>query len=339
MYIPSIRKALSRAEDTANLGFIANLSGTWEGVGFNLIARPDKQGNSPLFLELNQTFETLSVIPIASTIPNRGNQTDDVSLFGLTYLQKVTDLTTKGALHIEPGIWIHVPSQDQGETQSVARMGTIPHGNSMLATGTAIELDPFNGNPFDPNTVSAANTAPFPVGSPMPQPGTLGGFPPYDLSNSSDAAIGFRTPAGDNPATPLPSTILGVPTLLLTAALRGQTIRKMVVINVATAASFAVAQPPIDGQPQEPTAKLFNGGGGGVENILFLQDNADVATVFATFWIETIAGATPEEDFLQMQYVQTVLLNFPLLVPGNPAVPLSWPHVSVATLHKTFGGQ
>ena len=30
-------------------------------------------------------------------------------------------------------------------------MGTIPHGNSLLAQGTAIKFDPFTGNPFDPD--------------------------------------------------------------------------------------------------------------------------------------------------------------------------------------------
>ena len=96
------------------LGFLKELSGTWEGEGFNLIARPDKEGGSPLFLELNQTFETLSFIPISSSIPNRGNAVNDIELFGLTYLQKVSDIVTKGALHIEPGIWVHIPSQDSG---------------------------------------------------------------------------------------------------------------------------------------------------------------------------------------------------------------------------------
>jgi hypothetical protein len=50
------------------------------------------------------------------------NQADMIELFGLTYFQKVTDSVTKGALHIEPGIWIHIPSRDQdnGATQSVA---------------------------------------------------------------------------------------------------------------------------------------------------------------------------------------------------------------------------
>jgi hypothetical protein len=357
--IPSIRKGHSRPQVTKDLGVLAELSGTWEGFGFNLIGRPDKQGNSPVFLELNQTFETLSFIPISSTIPNRGFAVDDIQLFGLTYLQKITDIVTGGALHIEPGIWIHIPSQDSEGTQSVARMGNIPHGNSLLAQGSAIKLDPFNGNPFDPDKVAAANTAPFPVedafpttatppgtGTGMPVPGTLSKFLPYDLSNSTPAAVNFRTPAGDADPKPLPKAILGVPmqqvildpTKLLTAALSGQTISDMVVINIATTTSLLQQQPiPSSGAQPPPVDILENvqGAGGGIENIPFLQTNADAATMFATFWIEEISAPS---QFLQLQYVQTVFLNFPIL-GVTPVANLSWPHVSVATLQKTFGGQ
>ena len=84
--IPSIRISPQRAQVDTKLGFIHQLAGTWEGFGFNLIGRPDKQGGSPVFLELNQTFETLSFIPISSTIPNRGFAIDDIELFGMTYL-------------------------------------------------------------------------------------------------------------------------------------------------------------------------------------------------------------------------------------------------------------
>lgn len=343
----TIRFSPDAAKVGTRLGFLEKLRGTWEGEGFNLVARPDKQGGSPLFLELNQTFETLSFIPISSSIPNRGNAVDDIELFGLTYLQKITDFVTGGALHIEPGIWVHVPSQDtnNGQTQSVARMGNIPHGNSLLAQGVAINLDPFNGNPFDPDLLSAVNTAPFPVGGTMPAPGTLGGFPPYDLSNLTPAAENFRTPAGNTPAIPLPTTILGVPmqdvildpVTLLTAALSDQVIERMVVINIATVGSLTQAQPGPGSPP--PKTITFTGGGGGIENIPFLQTNADAATLFATFWIEQIQGPTVDTSFLQLQYVQTVFLNFPLLRAGAAPVPLSWPHVSVATLQKTFGGQ
>src|ERR1700761_9155237 len=89
--IPSVRISPERETIGNKLGFLAELSGTWEGQGFNLIARPDKEGGSPLFLELNETFETLSFTPISSSIPNRGDLVNDIELFGLTYLQKISD--------------------------------------------------------------------------------------------------------------------------------------------------------------------------------------------------------------------------------------------------------
>jgi hypothetical protein len=307
------------------------LAGTWHGKGFNLIARPDKEGGAPLFLELNQTSETLRLDPIATSIPNRGNAQDDVELFGLTYLQKISDSVTGGALHIEPGIWVNIPKTDAPpETASIARMATIPHGNALLAEGTAISVNP-NGGTFQ---IKPATTAPFPQGGTMPAGGTQGDFPEYDLSNVTPAATNSRTPFGDSPAIPLPAAIDDVPmqdivndpTRLLQKALQGQFIKEMVVLEIATAAAINFANPtPV------------NNGGGGIENIPFLQTNANAALVFATFWIEKIKH--PIRDFMQLQYVQTVLLNFPILKPGQQPVPFSWPHVSVATLHKTFGGQ
>jgi len=67
--------------------------------------------------------------------------------------------------------------------------------------------------------------------------------------------------------------------------------------------------------------------GGGTANIAFLTGakdgpNAVAARVTATFWLETLPGDTEPR---QLQYSQLVLLNF------NG---LSWPHATVATLHK-----
>jgi len=104
--ISSIRISADNATALDNLGLLRDFAGTWHGEGFNLIARPDFEGNANLYLQLNQTHETLKIDPIGSSIPNRGFGQNDIELFGLTYLQKISDLATGGALHIEPGIWI-----------------------------------------------------------------------------------------------------------------------------------------------------------------------------------------------------------------------------------------
>jgi hypothetical protein len=332
--IPSIRISKPADEVLKDLGLLAELAGTWHGKGFNLIARPDKQGANVIFLELNQTSETLRLEPIATSIPNRGNAQGDIDLAGLTYLQKISDSVTGGALHIEPGIWVNIPKTNAPpETPSIARMGSIPHGNALLAEGTAIRVKPAGGT-FN---IAPVNTAPFPQGSPIPKGGTPAfppttnpGFPEFNLAVPNN----FRTPAGDTPPTPLPATIdtipmqdvINDPTRLLQQAIKGQDIEEMVVLQIATAATL-----------NQSTGVVPVNDGGGIENIPFLQTNANSALAFATFWIEKIKH--PAHHFMQLQYVQTVLLNFPILPPGKPPVPFSWPHVSVATLRKTFGGQ
>ena len=67
--------------------------------------------------------------------------------------------------------------------------------------------------------------------------------------------------------------------------------------------------------------------GGVTANTAFLKGGADgpnatAVSVTATFWLETLQGQSAPT---QLQYTQTVLLNF------NG---ISWPHVTVGTLHK-----
>ncbi|MGH7069742.1 MAG: hypothetical protein ACREFO_06970 [Acetobacteraceae bacterium] len=108
--VPNVRTVPTQETVVAGLGLLKDFAGTWHGQGFNLVARPDKQGNANLYLELNQTEETLKFDPISSPVPNRGFGQGDITLFGLTYLQQISDSVTGGALHIEPGIWIHQPA-------------------------------------------------------------------------------------------------------------------------------------------------------------------------------------------------------------------------------------
>jgi hypothetical protein len=132
-----------------NLGPLAPLAGSWRGGGFNVIWRPDNPESQPLgsmtkrFLELNLTSETLDFHVIPGVVPNRGlNPQTDLSLYGLHYLQRVTDadpppFSTAGqALHIEPGLFMNVPaSKDTCNKASIVRMASIPHGVAVLMQG------------------------------------------------------------------------------------------------------------------------------------------------------------------------------------------------------------
>ena len=85
-------------------------------------------------------------------------------------------------------------------------------------------------------------------------------------------------------------------------------------------------------------------GAGGIENILFLEGgepvgnkgpNADTALVYATFWIEKVMHKQ-HRPFMQLQYAQMVILDFPIFTLLPRVINLGWPHISVATLSKTF---
>ena len=381
--IPTVRIAPDNCTVANNLGLLGELAGTWEGEGFNLIARPAFELGANLYLQLNQTREVLKIDPIGSPIPNRGFGQDDIELSGLTYLQKISDVFTGGALHIEPGIWITQPTTKYpAETvppgaRIIARMGSIPHGNALLAEGIA---EHFSGPPTLKNAADEYAFSRFPSFNSVPF-ATLPTAPPVINAAGSDdslvlpPAVPFdeynvlipdgpgnpRTPFLTNPADPpLPTHIHGIPMQEVIndpIKLLQQVIKKQehhghtfegTVLNIATKRSIEFRK--VQNEPPTVTVSVPNAAGG-IENILFLEGgeptgpkgpNADSALVYATFWIEKVMHHH-HPSFLQLQYAQMVVLNFPILKPkpplpppGTPPVVLGWPHISVATLRKAF---
>jgi hypothetical protein len=192
------------------LGLLGALAGTWHGKGFNLIARPDFVDKTDLYLQLNHTKETLTFTPIGSPIPNRGFGQPDIQLFGLTYLQQISDAARDGALHIEPGIWVTQPNTTfppqnvSPPAQLVFRLGTIPHGNSLLAQGIA---ETFTGPPVLTIPGSQYSFSKFPSfnSTPFAVPPTA----PEILINAAGSSERLTAPTV--PATPFPQYDLSIP--------------------------------------------------------------------------------------------------------------------------------
>lgn len=387
--VETVRISPDNATVLSQLGYLAELVGTWEGEGFNLIARPDFHDNTNLYLQLNQTHEVLKFDAIGSAIPNRGFGQDDIELFGLNYLQKINDPFTGGALHIEPGLWITQPTTTYpAETaptgaQIVARMGSIPHGNALLAQGVAQRFEgpptlKSGANPYAFSQFPSFNSTPFgaavapasPVvnaaGSSQKQTAAAAGVAPftqYDLT-VPESATNPRTPFATNPPDPaLPPAINGVPmqdvvndpiTLLQQVVNQQKSSGHAfqgIAINIATQKNVTFFSNPNSKAGDPSSSVTETDGAGGIENILFLEGgepagakgpNAQTALVYATFWIEKV---TPKDrrPFMQLQYAQMVVLNFPIFALLNPTPPtppklvnLGWPHISVATLRKSF---
>jgi len=399
----------------STLGPLADLAGTWRGRGFNLIARPDFHDQTDLYLQLNHTDDEIKFDPIGAPVPNRGFGQDDINLFGLTYLQKITDATLGSALHIEPGIWVTLPSTltfppDRPPTGGhlVARMGTIPHGNSILVEGFA---EAFTGPPvlktsteqYNGSIFPSFNSTPFGVPPTAPNPpgiviNAAGSsekltaptvpatpFPQYDLSIPIGAipagfhvgATVYNPPFSLNTRTPFNSTFPGLNNTPKNQALVNDPItllqdevHKLVhegysfegtALNIATQATINFLKTPNSGAGglvTPLTVPTFGGGTPDIPNIQFLLgetitttppnppgskpvENAQTALVYATFWIEKVTHKQTHHTFMQLQYAQMVVLNFPIfhLFTQTPAtyVNLGWPHITVGTLRKMFG--
>jgi hypothetical protein len=297
------------------LGPLQLLGGIWKGRGFNQIWRPTNGAGSPpqdRFLQLNLTNEVLTFEEIPGDIPNRGLFTQkDIDLHGLTYLQQVEDRNVKGpngkpaGIHIEPGIWIFIPATTEpNNVATVARLGTIPHGTSILAQGSAKTT-------AGPPVFKKADITPFKIQIPPstlpPPPASLIPFPESNLAVPTP----FRSPPAE--IVGITQAMVNNPNSLLAAGILGKNIIETTTLEIST----ILRVPPV---PKS---------GGGSANISFLQGtankpNAVAAQVDATFWIETIKHLNGTKSF-QLQYTQRVLLNF-----AN----LSWPHISVATLTR-----
>lgn len=300
---PESRAATTFDLEHSRLGPLGELPGTWVGTGFNLIARPDFSDKQPFFLEINGTLETLEFSRIGGGIPNRGSEQIDIFLHGLHYLQEVADCQTHGALHIEPGLWIHIPPTTDPKVPdpTVVRQATIPHGDSLLAQSTLISqvpagptIDAVNSFPFTDAVIPGLNS---PAKNPVTNPAYLA---PYSNRELSQCCL----PTGLNL-----NAVVKDPTLVLKAAIQNQAITDTVVIVISTAAV---------------------NGSTGILNIPFVVRNANALQMDAIFWIETVKP-TEGDPFLQLQYVQRVILDFPPVPNGSI---IHWPHISVATLVK-----
>ena len=221
--------------DTA-LGALALLpEGKWSnlpsspGHGWNMIALPFA-GNNPFHyrLLLNQFNEELIFSTVDKGVPNRGINPagtieEDQFVAALQYIQNVVqvqgeDFPVSGkvavngsAIHHEPGLWLHLTNQVAPGGNDLARLGTVPHGDSLLALGTS----------------SVTNGAPvIPV---------ISGLPIGESTNPTDLNNPYLAPYKHFNNHPFRNVFNPViPNALLTAANQGVNIVKTTQIHVST---------------------------------------------------------------------------------------------------------
>ncbi|HSY24426.1 MAG TPA: heme-binding protein [Polyangiaceae bacterium] len=222
------------------LGPLAFLAGSWRGPGFNAIWRPDNS-ESPensathRFLELNLTHDSFDFTVIPGVVPNRGfNAQADLNLYGLHYLQRVSDAdpapspmvspagysqTAGQALHIEPGLIMNVPASQQPATggtlvnqPTIVRMASIPHGVTVLMQGPNPGTTPTPGKPNIPPVTPFTG---YPGLSPQPFPGpyTVPAQPAPVPQGPNPPAVGIQPITTAGAQHVIPEINIGLDTL------------------------------------------------------------------------------------------------------------------------------
>ncbi|MGI4873096.1 MAG: heme-binding protein [Janthinobacterium lividum] len=303
------------ASDGLTLGPLAGFPGTWAGPGFNLIEVPNhnqvphvKPPVDEFKLILNNTHETLTITEIPGGIINRGNVQGDIEYLSLHYLQQVSDVNLpagNNGIHLETGLLLNLPAgTDPAVAPSVARLGSIPHGDSLLAQGS-----------FTP---TLHNQGPdFSINRPDPTPFTVVNGKRVNVTGATYLSLlenPVKVPDG------IPQAAVMDPTIILEAAIKGKNITEMTVI-------FLDAN-PIEGVSNPDALK----DAGSITNIPFVAKNANATTFSGIFWLMTVLN--PDNTTTQLlQYIQTVILDFPVAGgQSGQVVDIKWPHISLATL-------
>jgi hypothetical protein len=260
---------------------------------FNLILLPDfdntppSTGPSDFRVKTSATRELLEFDVIGGPVPNRGSVAAISSKVG----QK--DIEIFGVSYFQR-VWDAADNSalhlEPGFWLTVPAT-TIPNAPASIVRlgsiphGTTINAQGTSTIIPKPPVIAPVDSTPVPNPDPFPGLGYI------------DPLLTAPLPPGIPPGSNLN------PNLVLTAAIVGQNIVNTVVLQVAAAL----------GTPSN-----------GITNIPFLTANAAVTRFSATFWIETVQR--PDNTFfMQLQYTQTVILNF---------LGIDWPHISVATLVK-----
>jgi hypothetical protein len=302
--------------DTA-LGKLANLPGSWQGQGrgWNMIALPDFNAPHKFRLLLNQFNEELDFTCAFLNIPNRGIPSDQF-LSGLQYTQDITQILAvdsegsnisplgSAGIHHEPGFFLHVlnaaHTQPDGATSfDIARLGSIPHGDSLVALGNDCDVVPPTNVP-DTSTASIGDFSALPIGI-----GTTDLNNPYlsAYKKFHDAPFMGNVPApfaGFDPTRPLDLLRFG----------GGQSFQSVQRIILDTKAK------------------------GGISNMPFVIKQANATEMRFVMWIEELAGSTASAPKFQLQYAQRVLLEFFDRTDGKSGK-IQWPHITINTLELT----
>jgi hypothetical protein len=354
--------------DDPVLGPLRLLPGVWKntealkGFGFNFMALPFVGGRDGFKLLMNQYNEDLIFSCTDKGVPNRGLIPDpetgspDQTIVALDYFQKITQIDSGEfpnsglherfdgqRIHKEPGLWLHMIDHD-ADGINIARLGTIPHGNSFLAVGRApnrrqnatdeddfvlinnptaeqIEQLPNNLIPDINGIVVGGGENPDhedlePIVDPNTGAVIIDYFEPYRhfFKNPYKGKVPIAGFSGFNPVHT---------TELLRHTLRNflipiGKIKRIMRLRVDSTLDHAAVNRATHA---------------GIVNIPFVVRQADAAAMNSTFLIYEIEDSMTGQNRYFIQYAQNVILDFIGRPDGHPGR-ARWPHVSINTMER-----
>jgi hypothetical protein len=304
------------APSPPELGPLEPLLGIWigQGRGWNMIALPFQQAPAPpagfkFRLLMNQYDEELRFTLVDDDVPNRGltragNPDSDQFVVTLDYQQKIAQVAAEdrphsglaGAaglpIHHEPGLWLYEKNRRSKDDQikgdvvtevelDVARLASIPHGNSVLALGRSERhsgmplIPPVSGLPsgrFEDVSTPDYDFRDVPNPDPYLEPYKHYIDNPFKGNVTVSAFPGF-SPADMNK--------------ILRFANQGVNIVRTTTLTVDTDRKS-----------------------GGITNVPFSVREADPVSMKSTFWIQELAEKDEAgKPKLRLQYSQVVMLH------------------------------
>jgi hypothetical protein len=352
--VESGRRIALAEKDNAKLGPLRWLPGKWEnteelkGFGFNMMALPFAQSPNGYRLLMNQYNEILNFSVVDEGVPNRGLRPDpdtgqvDQTIVALDYNQVITQINSDDSflvissdntlrlsksglsnrfddrpIHHEPGLWLYMTDHASSD-MNIARMGSVPHGNSFLAVGGAEEsewqdLSPQERDGLVPNingVVVGGGVDPDEVDLDPPY------FAPYKHfhENPYKGKVGIPGFSGMDPVHT---------TVLLRHAL------EKVLMGIGEIKQ--VKKLHVDSTLDHSGINRVSHSG--IVSIPFVVREADTTAMNATFIIYEVEDSKSGRIRYFMQYAQNVILDFINRPDGHPGR-ARWPHISINTMER-----
>lgn len=248
-------------------------------------------------------------------------------------------------IHHEPGLWLYMTDhtdiideftrnekeKEKEKKLTIARLGSIPHGNSFLAMGFTEDIewqkltsDQKKQKRFIPNingVVIGGGTDPDQVGlDPVVDPDTgkilIDYFAPYRYFHENPFKGKGNIPEF-NGLDPVHTTALLRHAVEKVLEGIGQ-IRQIKILHVDSTTDHA---------------GIHSVTHSGIVNIPFVARQADTTAINATFLIYEIEDSKTGKMRYFMQYAQNVIMDFINRPDGHPGR-ARWPHVSINTMER-----